>query len=172
MLNVNQKLSKILVGIDGSRPSIDAVDYAITLAQKANAGLTALYVESTPLRDDYTTDTPEDQIPEIVKDVVYNAKRESLPWFKEITEKVRTSTTAIPAKESTNGTTGNTIKLKTHVIVTPLSVVGKIVEYAEQENMDLLVVGTRGRSGFKKLLLGSVASGIVTHAHCPVMVVK
>jgi nucleotide-binding universal stress UspA family protein len=34
------------------------------------------------------------------------------------------------------------------------------------------VTGTRGRSGLKKLLLGSVASGIVTYANCPVMVVK
>jgi nucleotide-binding universal stress UspA family protein len=144
MLNVKEKFSKILVGIDGSRPSIDAVDYAITLAQKSNAELTALYVESTPVRDDYTTDTPEDQIPEIVKDIVYKAKRESQPWFDEISEKVRTSVTA---KESTNG---NTIKLKNHVIVTPLSVIGKIVEYAEHENIDLLVVGTRGRSGFMK----------------------
>ena len=33
-------------------------------------------------------------------------------------------------------------------------------------------VGTRGRSGFKKLLLGSIASSVVTYAHCPVMVVK
>jgi nucleotide-binding universal stress UspA family protein len=36
----------------------------------------------------------------------------------------------------------------------------------------LIAIGTRGRSGFKKLLLGSVASGVVTYAHCPVMVVK
>ena len=33
-------------------------------------------------------------------------------------------------------------------------------------------VGTRERSGFKKLLLGSIASSVVTYAHCPVMVVK
>jgi nucleotide-binding universal stress UspA family protein len=57
-------------------------------------------------------------------------------------------------------------------MVSPLSVTGSVVQYAERENIDLIVVGTRGRSGFKRLLLGSTASGIVTHAHCPVMVVR
>jgi nucleotide-binding universal stress UspA family protein len=47
-----------------------------------------------------------------------------------------------------------------------------IVDYAEKNKVDLIVVGTRGRSGFTKLLLGSVASGVVTYASCPVMVVK
>jgi nucleotide-binding universal stress UspA family protein len=39
-------------------------------------------------------------------------------------------------------------------------------------DVDLIVVGTRGRSGFSKKLLGSVALGVVTHAYCPVIVVK
>jgi nucleotide-binding universal stress UspA family protein len=47
-----------------------------------------------------------------------------------------------------------------------------IVEYAERENIDLIVIGSRGLTGFRKLLLGSVASGVVTYAHCPVLVVK
>ncbi|MGZ5500248.1 MAG: universal stress protein [Nitrososphaeraceae archaeon] len=38
--------------------------------------------------------------------------------------------------------------------------------------MDLIVIGTRGRSGIKKLLLGSTASGVVTYANCPVLVTK
>jgi nucleotide-binding universal stress UspA family protein len=58
------------------------------------------------------------------------------------------------------------------VIATDTSIVGAIVEYAEREKIDLIVIGTRGRSGFKKLLLGSVPSGVVTYATCPVMVVK
>ena len=53
-----------------------------------------------------------------------------------------------------------------------MSVEGAIVSYAEEENIDLIVIGTRGRSGFTKLLLGSVASKVVTYAHCPVLVVK
>jgi nucleotide-binding universal stress UspA family protein len=40
------------------------------------------------------------------------------------------------------------------------------------EKANLIVIGTRGRSGLKKLMLGSVASDVVTYAHCPVLVVK
>ena len=39
-------------------------------------------------------------------------------------------------------------------------------------NTDIFFVGTSGRTGFSKQLLGSVASGVVTYAHCPVIVVK
>jgi nucleotide-binding universal stress UspA family protein len=53
-----------------------------------------------------------------------------------------------------------------------MSEVGAIVDYAENENVDLIVIGSRGRSGFKKLLLGSTASGVVTYVTCPVMIVK
>jgi hypothetical protein len=47
-----------------------------------------------------------------------------------------------------------------------------LLEYAEKEKTDLIVVGTKEQSGSKKLLLESVASGVVTYAHCPVIVVK
>jgi len=45
-------------------------------------------------------------------------------------------------------------------------------ETARSEQADLIVVGSHGRSGLKKLLLGSVATHVVTHAPCPVLVVK
>jgi nucleotide-binding universal stress UspA family protein len=53
-----------------------------------------------------------------------------------------------------------------------MSIEGAIVEYAESQGIDLIVIGTRGSSGLKKMLLGSEASGIVTYATCSVMVVK
>jgi nucleotide-binding universal stress UspA family protein len=36
----------------------------------------------------------------------------------------------------------------------------------------LIVIGSKGMSGLKRMLLGSIASGVVTYAHCPVLVVK
>jgi nucleotide-binding universal stress UspA family protein len=170
MSGLKEKFFKILVAIDGSQPSMDGVDHAIAIAQRNDAELTALYVVSSPTTFDYTSDTPEDQIPEIAKAIVHYAKKESQPWFNEIIEKVRAK--AVTLKEDTKRTTNGVIHLKTQVVVSPLSITGSIVQYAEREIIDLIVVGTRGRSGFKRLLLGSTASGIVTHAHCPVMVVR
>ena len=107
--------------------------------------------------------------PETAKDIVHDAKKESQPWFKEITEKVKAAAVTL---EEDRKTTSSVIQLKTQVVVSPISVTGNIVEYAERGNIDLIVIGTRGRSAFKRLLLGSTASGVVTHADCPVMVVR
>jgi nucleotide-binding universal stress UspA family protein len=79
-----------------------------------------------------------------------------MEWFEPIQTK---------AKE-------NNVKLKSEIVESIMSEVGAIVTYAEHENVDLIVIGSRGRTGFKKMLLGSTASGVVTYATCPVMVVK
>ncbi|QLH07353.1 universal stress protein [Nitrosopumilus ureiphilus] len=47
-----------------------------------------------------------------------------------------------------------------------------ILSFAENNNTDLIVMGSHGRSGFKKMVLGSVASQVITKASCPVLIVK
>ncbi|MGA3057669.1 MAG: universal stress protein [Candidatus Limnocylindrales bacterium] len=47
-----------------------------------------------------------------------------------------------------------------------------IVAAADAENVDLIVVGSHGRSGVSRFLIGSVSDYVVRHAHCPVMVVR
>jgi nucleotide-binding universal stress UspA family protein len=90
--------------------------------------------------------------------IIQNAKEEAKDWFKRIEDMVKT--------ENPN------IKLTTTVRVTEESIYGEIIHYVEKESIDLIVIGTRGRSGFKKLLLESIASGVVTYANCPVLVTK
>jgi len=64
------------------------------------------------------------------------------------------------------------VKAKPKTSETIGSVVQTITDYAVVEKIDLIIMGTRGMGGFKKMLLGSVSNGVVTHAHCPVLVVR
>lgn len=149
--------SKIIVAVDGSEPSIDAAGCAIDLSQLYQSELTALYVLSVRIQDDFDSDMPDEMMAESVRKIMNEAKRESDPWFRRIGDEMSTETS---------------VNFHTKIIISPKKVSGIIVDYAENTSVDLIVVGTRGRSGFKRLLLGSVASDIVTYAHCPVLVVK
>ncbi len=64
------------------------------------------------------------------------------------------------------------IKVTAAAIFNFPSVAESIISYAGEQKADLIVIGTRGRSGLKRLVLGSVASGVVAHASCPVLVVR
>jgi len=64
------------------------------------------------------------------------------------------------------------VKVKPKTSETIGSVVQTITDYAAAEKIDLIVMGTRGMGGFKKMLLGSVSNGVVTHAQCAVLVVR
>jgi len=48
----------------------------------------------------------------------------------------------------------------------------EIVRIAEVEDFDLIIIGTRGIRGLKRMLLGSVAEDVIRHAHCPVSIVR
>ena len=155
----NGKFSKILITVDGSEQSMDAADYAIIMAKKEdnNAQLIALHVLISQTGYAYSTNMFGLVTPSSINELLEDAKHEAQQWFDKIKEKLYE-----------NGD----IQLKTEVVVSPTSVVGAIVDYAERENVDLIVIGSRGRTGFKKLLLGSTASGVVTYATCPVFIVK
>ena len=146
---VDTKFSKIVVGVDGSKESIEASNYAIGLAKKDNAQLIVLTVMKLPSFYGWSAIEAPKEWQE--KDRVNTQQ-----WFDKISE---------IGKE-------NNVGVRTRMIESPMSIEAAIVNFAEEEKADLIVVGTRGRTGFSKQLLGSVASGVVTYAHCPVMVVK
>jgi len=90
--------------------------------------------------------------------IIENAHQQARDWFNRIEDMIKVK--------------NPNIKVSTKVILTGIAVYGEIIQYADQENIDLIVIGTRGRSGVKKLLLGSTASGVVIYAACPVLVTK
>lgn len=155
---MEKKLSKILVAIDGSHVSFDAADYAIMLAKQHNSQLILLHVLH-PVEYYSSLQFFEVQQPQDSSVLIEQAKKEANKWFDDIKKKIRENTLEKP------------IKIETTIIVSTTTV-DSILAYAEDKEVDLIVIGTRGRSRIKKLLLGSTASGIVTYASCPVIVVK
>jgi nucleotide-binding universal stress UspA family protein len=159
---MKRKFSKILVAMDGSESSKDAARYAIMMAKKNNSELIAIHI-LTPDGYAYLFDIPPsdagslEELMNISRHVVMN-------WIDEIKEEEQTNNDGNKNMDK--------VRLKTEVMLATKPIVGEIVDYAERENIDLIVIGTRGRTGLKKMLLGSVASGVVTYASCPVLVVK
>jgi nucleotide-binding universal stress UspA family protein len=150
---------RILAPIDGSESSARAADLAITMLRDkgSDAELIVLHVIHSEIKDVYSTYS-NIFTPGLIDQtaIIEDAKKEAQEWFDKV---------QINAKK-------NDVVLRREIIVNSRSIVEAIVDYAEQEKVDLIVIGSRGLSGFKKLLLGSVASGVVTYSHCPVLVVK
>jgi len=149
-------IQRILVAVDGSKPSIDAGTQAIDIAKRFDAELIALYVVSPDVRYNYLEDVITPRLPKALKDVVMIAMQRGEKHVDKVKQK---------ASEKN-------VKVKTDVVIGISSVVKEIIEYAGKNRIDMIVIGSRGLSGIKKMLLGSVASGVVTYAHCPVLVTK
>lgn len=152
----NITIKKILVAVDGSKTSLDAAEHAICQAEKHNSELTALYVVSSDVRYGYLEDDQKVGLTGPLKEIVMMAVEKGEKLLEEVKQKASKTD----------------IHIRTEVIIGYTSVAKSIVEYAEEHNIDLIVIGTRGMTGIKKMLLGSTASEVVTYAHCPVLIVK
>lgn len=144
-------IKKILVAVDGSDPSLDASTVAIDLAKSTSAELIVLFIISPPPYSEY-----EYAITGRSKEIE-TIEREKA---QQVVDKVKQKATE------------NKVSVETTVLVQYTSVVKEIVEYAEKKKIDMIVIGSKGKSGFRRMLLGNVASGVVTYSHCPVLVVK
>lgn len=148
-------ISKIMVGIDGSEESVNAADYAIAIAKRHNAELIAVNVLTSDIGYAYSSPGVESP-PLTIREIILLAEDEVKKWLDDIKEKADKSG----------------IQFRSEIIMAKRSATSTMLDYAEEQNINLIVVGTRGRSRIKKMLLGSIASGLVTYASCPVLVVK
>lgn len=152
-LDSKKKITKILVAIDGSDHSFKAANYSLDLARSFGAQVFAVTVTYIPANESISQKQMLGKA--LVEDRV-DATHDSELWFDKFIDQAR----------------DDKIDLKTELLNSTRPVDYVILEYAEENNIDLIILGTKGRTGFKKLLLGSVASSVVSYAHCPVLVVK
>jgi universal stress protein A len=144
-------IRRVLVPVDFSPYSDEAVAYATGLAKRLDASIELLHV----VEDPYLTGTwsPDVYVPDAI------ASLESLA--RDAHDRLTVATAAIRVQ----GVTATASVRKGSAPRT-------IVEHATVENVDLIVLGTHGRTGLAHVLLGSVAERVVRLAPCPVLTVK
>lgn len=140
-------MSGIVVGIDGSAHAQRALEWAVKEAVVRSEPLTVLTVWRTA--------------------VGYWGSPIIYPQDKESAENARRA--AQEALDKAVATTGGARPVSATVRAVSGIPAAELV--AESAQADLLVIGSRGTGGFARLLLGSVASQVVHHAHCTVVVV-
>lgn len=142
--------SNVLVAIDGSESARAAAQVAVEMAARDRARLTAVNVLHLPATGIHPF------TPAGYSEIIEEQKKDSRKWLGEISKM---------AEEAG-------VELKTEVLDGAEGIAAAIVGYAESKKIDLIVMGTRGRSSLKRMLLGSVAQGVVTYAPCPVIVIR
>ena len=157
----DNRISKILVAIDGSEHSMKAVDLALEMAKKESSSPQKIGSELTALTV-LDVSRPRRFLSSFIAAPTYGLREleEERNAAKHWMDAVRKK-----AEEKK-------IPFRSELIEGLVSAEATIVDYAESHQIDLIVVGTRGRTGFSKVLLGSVASRVVEYAHCSVIVVK
>lgn len=139
----------ILVPIDLSEMSDDALKYAMDLASLCGGRITAIY----ELRlDMYAQDIPAGALDIVIK--------QSISELNKTVERV---------KKKYKGPGDFSIKTE---VIHGLSPAYTISSYAERKGTDLIVIHTHGRTGIKRLILGSVTEKIVNHAACTVLALR
>jgi len=148
-------LTNILVGIDFSDVGALALDHALRLAsERATARLHVAHVAQL-VGEDAELDLPEGPRTLSIKDAV--------KWLDELVERARVAA-------MTEGEPIESERVSVHIRIGDAE--EELKELADKLAVDLLVVGTHGKGGFRRLVLGSVAESLLRNASCSVLVVR
>lgn len=136
---------KILVASDGSERNRAAVLEALRIGRACGAMVYAVYVEDLSVFDAASPDL-------VIGDswaVVEREDADTLTWIRDMADGVNLDTVTLEGKPA-----------------------AEIVKFAAEKDVDLIVIGTQGKRGLERLLLGSVAESVIRTAPCRVLVVK
>ena len=136
---------KILVATDGSDRNQPAVTEALRIGRECKSEVHAVFViESSTIESAVSGGVTGDALA-----LMQSEAATSLARVKAKAEGVSLETVILEGKPA-----------------------GEILQYAKEQKIDLIVVGTQGKKGIERLLLGSVAENIIRSAPCRVLVVK
>lgn len=143
-------IKSILVPVDGSEHSVKALTLAVDIAEKYDASLSVLFVASHKINEDLRHYTAHE----------LNSKDDS-----DVSEQIGKST----INRMIN-------KLKSNVVIKPVVLFGnpaaQIIEYSMDNNFDMVVMGNRGLSDIKGMMMGSVSRRVRRLVKCAFVSIK
>lgn len=150
-LSVNSRIicmieyERVLLPTDGSDASQNAIEYAVGTAAQHNATLHTLHVI------DAGPDSTQDTAGGLSADEL---NKEAKGYLESVTERANNAGVVVEASIE-SGVAHRSI-----------------IEYVDENDIDLVIMGTRGRSGIHRFLLGSVAEKVIRTVDAPVMTVR
>ena len=137
---------KIVIATDGSKNNLRAISYGIKLAKLSGATVYALHVVDTySLSQSWT------------------AGRETM--YEVLRKDGQKATLKIKESGDASGIEVKEVLLEGHPS-------NEIINFAENSDIDLIVMGTLGKTGLDRFLMGSVAENVIRHSRVPVLVVR
>jgi nucleotide-binding universal stress UspA family protein len=144
------KLKKILYPTDFSESSLEALKYGISFAKEYGAKLTVMHVVNEQIFSEGLSLPRVVSMEDVEREMVAEAERQ----LKVI----------IPLEDRAG--------LDWEVVIKKGNPFLEIIRYAHEQDADLIIIGTHGRSGIEHIIFGSTAERVVRKAPCPVLSVK
>lgn len=145
MVMADGLVNRILIATDGSEKNRPALDEGVKIARVCGAALYAVYVIDTKAFSSMAAEVP-------IGDTYSIIRAEAEQAFERI-------------KALAGDVQVETVTLEGHPAA-------ELVKFAAAKEIGLIVIGTQGKKGFERLLLGSVAEEVIRSAPCKVLVVK
>jgi len=136
---------KILIAVDGSDRNKTAIEEGIRIARECEATVFAVFVKDAQKYDS----TPMDVVMVDLQATIQKQAEDALSSVYTISEAVQVESVVLEGKPDV-----------------------EIVRFAEEKDVDLIVIGTNAKKGFERLLLGSVAEQVIRTTSCKTLVVK
>lgn len=145
----SKNYKKVMIATDGSELGKKAIEYGVEIAKLSGAELYAVYVIAS---GGYSVIPPRDA-----------------GWEKAMKEHLKTE-----GNEATSfvDEAGKDAGVETESVILEGNPADEIVKFAEEKDIDLVVLGTLGRTGINRFLLGSVAEKVVRNSKKAVLVVR
>ena len=148
----HDNISRILVAVEDSPYSDQAIRYGVMLAKKMGSKIAMVHADEIPVSTPYVADPMLSETPFMIPQMMAIQEEASKNLFKRIDEEY-----------------GEGIKITKYIRVGRAQ--DEILAVADEYDADLIILGTHGRTGLDHFISGSVSAGVAKRSKCPVLII-